>query len=76
MAIGDDHGWTTEAHHAALVVDVLQWANYQRAGAKGSRPKPVPRPAAIKEAADSARRKEIQTLEAARRMHARRTPHN
>lgn len=37
--------WTLDAHLAALTVDALHAANWQRAGKKGARrPKPIPRP--------------------------------
>jgi hypothetical protein len=37
-------GWTFDRHLMAAVVDLLQAANYQRAGGKGTKPTPVPRP--------------------------------
>lgn len=40
------HGpsWSPELHMLANIVDVLSWANWQRGGGKGSKPKPVKRP--------------------------------
>ena len=45
-AFSDNHEWpwTRTDHLLALVVDVLQLANWQRGGGKGSKPKPIPRP--------------------------------
>ncbi|MGW4114824.1 hypothetical protein ACWEFJ_28450 [Actinosynnema sp. NPDC004786] len=43
------HGWTLDRHFLAAIVDLLQAANFQRGGGKGSAPKPVPRPAAPKQ---------------------------
>lgn len=37
-------GWRIDTYLLAAAVDVLQAANYQRSGGKGSRPKPVTRP--------------------------------
>jgi hypothetical protein len=36
--------WGPTEHLLAVVVDVLQGANWQRSGGKGSKPKPLPRP--------------------------------
>lgn len=36
--------WGPEAHLLASAVDLLQGANWQRGGGKGSRPRPVKRP--------------------------------
>lgn len=36
--------WTPEIELLATIVDALNIAAYQRAGGKGRRPKPVPRP--------------------------------
>lgn len=42
---GEEAMWTLTDHLLALTVDVLQVANWQRAGNKHSpRPKPIPRP--------------------------------
>lgn len=43
-AMGLDNTWTEEAHLLALVVDVLQAANWQRGGGKGMQPKAIARP--------------------------------
>lgn len=47
--VGTDAAWSTESHLLAQVVDTLNAANYQRAGGKGEKPKPVPRPNDLKE---------------------------
>lgn len=48
---GVDSAWTTTDHLLAQVVDVLNGANWQRAGGKDrDKPKPVLRPAEIHEA--------------------------
>lgn len=39
-----DSLWTLEAQLLAGVFDTLQAANWQRAGSKGRRPQPLPRP--------------------------------
>lgn len=39
-----DTEWDLHAHLMAGVLDVLRWANYQRAGGKGQKPKPLGRP--------------------------------
>lgn len=36
--------WTLNDHLLAGAVDALRGANWQRGGAKGSKPKPIPRP--------------------------------
>lgn len=36
--------WGPTEHLLAVVVDVLQGANWQRSGGKSSKPKPLPRP--------------------------------
>lgn len=46
---GPDSAWTLEAQIMALVVDVLNVANYQRGGGKGQRPKPLQRPGVRKD---------------------------
>ena len=43
-ALNPDIAWGLPEQLLAGVVDVLTWANYQRAGGKGPKPKPVPRP--------------------------------
>lgn len=42
--LGDDHIWTLDAQLLAAIHDRLAAANWQRAGGKGQRPKPIPRP--------------------------------
>lgn len=42
------HGWTFDRHLLAAIVDLLQAANYQRGGGKGTKPTPVPRPSSPK----------------------------
>lgn len=37
-------GWGITEHLLAASVDVLQGANWQRGGGKGTKPKPLPRP--------------------------------
>ncbi len=37
-------GWTVDRHVAVTTLDVLRWANYQRAEGKGGKPKPIQRP--------------------------------
>jgi hypothetical protein len=37
-------GWRHDTYLLAAVVDVLQAANYQRSGGKGTKPDPVKRP--------------------------------
>lgn len=41
---GDAAGWSVSDYLLAHVVDVLNMANWQRGGGKGSRPKPLQRP--------------------------------
>lgn len=41
---GDDALWDLHAQLLAAGVDVSMWANYQRAGGKGPKPQPIPRP--------------------------------
>ena len=41
---GEAAAWGLAEHLLAAVVDVLQFANYQRAGGKGRKPRPVKRP--------------------------------
>jgi hypothetical protein len=42
---GDEHAlWTMNELLLASVLDVLALANWQRAGGKGNKPKPIPRP--------------------------------
>jgi hypothetical protein len=43
-------GWTLTDHLLASAVDALRGANWQRAGAKGTKPKAIPRPSRTKEA--------------------------
>jgi len=52
--VNQDASWSVTDHLLAAVVDVLQAANWQRAGdSKAPRPKPIPRPGDVK--ADDAR---------------------
>lgn len=39
-----DAAWTIQEHLTAHLVDILNGANWQRGGGKGSQPKPLPRP--------------------------------
>ncbi|MCO1575367.1 DUF5361 domain-containing protein [Crossiella sp. SN42] len=39
-------GWTTERYLLAAITDAAQLANWQRAGGRGKRPTPIPRPQA------------------------------
>lgn len=65
---GVDSAWTTTDHLLAQVVDVLNGANWQRAGGKDKdKPKPVLRPSEIHEA--QARRDRV--MERARAFRAR-----
>ncbi|GAA2618732.1 hypothetical protein SMC26_40290 [Actinomadura fulvescens] len=41
---GEAAVWGMPEQLLAAVVDVLNWANYQRGGGKGNRPRPVKRP--------------------------------
>lgn len=42
---GPEHRpWTLDTHLLATVVELLQGANYQRGGGKGTQPKPLQRP--------------------------------
>lgn len=50
--VGTDGAWTTTDFLLADVVDLLALANYQRGGAKGPKPDPVPRPKDLKELRD------------------------
>lgn len=54
LAMGLDAGWSVEAQLMASAVDVLQWANHQRAGGKGSKPTPLDRPADLLKRAERA----------------------
>jgi hypothetical protein len=42
--LGDDAPWGLNEQLLALAIDVLRQGNYQRAGGKGPKPKPLPRP--------------------------------
>ena len=43
--LGADYvAWGATEHLLALLADILQGANWQRSGGKGSKPKPLPRP--------------------------------
>lgn len=54
--VGTDAAWSTESHLLAQIVDTLNAANYQRAGGKGDKPKPLPRPTDLKEIQDKRER--------------------
>lgn len=43
-------GWRIDTYLLATIADLLQNANYQRGGAKGTKPKPISRPADSKKA--------------------------
>lgn len=43
---GPSADWSTGEHLMATIVDLLAWANFQRARGKGTRPKPLKRPGA------------------------------
>ena len=47
--MGSDNAWTVTDHLLADAVDALNGANFQRGGGKGEKPKPVPRPAELRE---------------------------
>lgn len=44
LAQDPDAVWGLSEQLLAAAVDVLVWANYQQAGGKGTKPKPIPRP--------------------------------
>jgi len=46
--LDDDVNWGLNEQLLALAIDVLRQANYQRAGGKGQKPKPLPRPGVSK----------------------------
>lgn len=62
-------GWTQAEHLLAGVFDVLNWANYQRSGCKGSKPRPLERPGPKKKPSIGGGR---MTLTQAREKEARR----
>lgn len=71
--MGSDNAWTVNDYLVAEAVDALHGANFQRAGGKGEKPKPLPRPSDLK--ATKERRSEM--LDKAARFkerHARRRP--
>ncbi len=41
---GEQLAWDVDTHLLATIVDLLQGANWQRSGGKGTRPKPMDRP--------------------------------
>lgn len=47
-----DGGWTLADHMLANLVDLAAWANHQRGGGKGSKPKPIKRPRRKRNARD------------------------
>lgn len=59
-SMGESPAWTTEAHMLAEIIDALHMGNWQRAGGKGSRPKPGKRPAELAAERDKAIRKQQQ----------------
>ena len=54
LAQGHDAGWSVEAQLMAFAVDALNGANWQRSGGKGSKPKPIDRPADLLRRAQAA----------------------
>lgn len=46
--LGEDVAWGLNEQLLAATLDTLRAANYQRAGGKGSKPKPLPRPGVTK----------------------------
>lgn len=52
ISMGSDAAWTTGEHLSAVNADILLGANWQRAGEKGAKPKPLDRPGDIKKAQD------------------------
>lgn len=54
LAMGLDAGWSVEAQLTAQAIDVLNGANWQRSGGKGSQPKPIDRPADLLRRAEHA----------------------
>ena len=56
LAMGLNAGWSVEAQLMAEAVDVLNGANWQRAGSQGSRPTPIDRPAQLLKRAEAAER--------------------
>lgn len=71
-ALGEDGAWSVGEQIAAHIADTLAWANYQRAGGKGQKPKPLPRPADIHERRLTEARNEALAVEARRRQRRRR----
>ena len=53
IALNADAAWTTADYLAAEQADALTWANWQRAGGKGQKPKPIPRPADMRKKAET-----------------------
>lgn len=41
---GASFEWDSPTYLLAAIFDAVNWANYQRGGGKGARPKPVARP--------------------------------
>ena len=52
LACGYDNAWTLQEYLTATTIDVLQLANWQRAGSQGDQPDRVKRPADIRKAAN------------------------
>lgn len=46
--MGEDAAWTAGEHMQAAMVDVVNMLRWERAGAKGKAPDPLPRPSDIK----------------------------
>lgn len=53
VTLNADAAWTTADYLAADQADSLTWANWQRAGGKGQKPKPIPRPADMRKQAEA-----------------------
>jgi hypothetical protein len=70
-AKGSNTAWTEAEHLLAGITDVLLTANWQRAGAKGARPKPLMRPADVKAAAETKDRIPQRAMAFLRRQRAR-----
>ena len=64
---GADAAWTAEAHLTAMVVDLLNGANWQRGGGKGRQPKPIDRPEDI----HKTKKRRDSAIEKAERFRAR-----
>lgn len=69
-----DSAWTVQEHLTALLADILQAANWQRGGGKGSQPKPLPRPDDIRERDEKNERVQAQAEAFLRRQQQNNTP--